>query len=307
MAPFAVNDVIQSADSGKIEKIVTLPQRSYIYAAVSVTFLVTGVVTGQSPAARPEFEVASVKPNTAGNNMVMIRPPVGGRFTATNARLKMLVAIAWKVQNFEISGGPGWVDSDGYDIEAKAANGNIGLDELRPMLQALLEDRFQLKVHFETKDVPVYALMAAKNGPKLAGAKEGGCFAIGPNGPPPPPAPGQRPPTPCGGFMMGPNMMQGGKVSMMQFVGALSNILGRPVIDKTGFTGTFDVHLEFSPEGTAFGAGGLGPPGGLPPGVDTSGPSIFTVLQDQLGLKLESQKGPGQILVIDHAEKPSEN
>jgi len=106
---------------------------------------------------------------------------------------------------------------------------------------------------------------------------------------------------------MGPNILVGGKIPMAQLVEGLSSILGRPVIDKTGFTGTFDVHLEFSPEGTAFAGGLPGVPGGLPPGFDTSGPSIFTALQDQLGLKLESQKGPGQVLVIDHAEKPSEN
>ena len=92
--------------------------------------------------------------------MTNIRPPVGGRFTATNARLKMLVGLAYKVQNFEISGGPGWADSEGYDITARAAESNIGIDELRPMLQTLLEDRFELKVHRETKEVPVYVLIA---------------------------------------------------------------------------------------------------------------------------------------------------
>jgi uncharacterized protein (TIGR03435 family) len=257
--------------------------------------------------ARPEFEVASIKPNTSGNNMVMIRPPAGGRFTATNARLKMLIGLAYNVQNFEISGGPAWINSDGYDIEAKAADSAIGIEQLRPLLQTLLADRFQLKIHRETKEVPIYAVMAVKNGPKLPEANEKGCVTFGPNSPPPPPpTPGQpfaAPPTPCGGFMQGPNRLEGGKVSMKEFVGALSRILGRPVIDKTGFTGTFDVHLEYTPEGTAFGGGGLGPPGGF----DTSGPSIFTAVQDQLGLKLESQKGPAELLVIDHAEKASEN
>ncbi len=93
---------------------------------------------------------------------------------------------------------------------------------------------------------------------------------------------------------------------MKQLVNVLSDVLGRPVLDKTGFAGTFDVKLEFSPEGTTFGGGGYGPPGGPPPS-DDSKPSIFTALQDQLGLKLESQKGPGEILVIDRAEKASEN
>jgi uncharacterized protein (TIGR03435 family) len=273
--------------------------------------VLSGVAIAQSATPRAEFEVASIKPNTSGNGMIMIRPPVGGRFTATNVRLKMLVGLAYKVQDFDISGGPAWINSDGYDITAKATDSNIGIDQLRPLLQTLLEDRFQLKVHRESKEVPVYALLAGKNGPKLPEAKEGGCVALNPNsGPPPPPKQGQFPPTPCGGFFMGPNHLEGGKIGMEQFVGALSNILGRPVIDKTGFNGTFDVKLDFSPEGTnLFGRGGLGPPPGAPAdaGNADAPPSIFTVIQDQLGLKLESQKGPGEILVIDRAEKPSEN
>jgi uncharacterized protein (TIGR03435 family) len=268
----------------------------------------TALVNAQTPAARQEFEVASVKPNTSGNNMVSIRPPVGGRFTATNVRLKMLVGLAYNVKNFEISGGPQWIGSDGYDITAKAADTNTNLDQLRPMLQSLLEDRFQLKVHRETKEMSVYVLTLAKNASKLPEAKDGGCVKFGPDTPPPPPpAPGQRPPILCGGFLRGPNLLQAGKVDMKQLANVLADVLGRPVVDKTGFTGTFDVKLEFTPEGTTFGADGFGPPGGLPPGFDTSGPSIFTALQDQLGLKLESQKGPGEILVIDHAEKASEN
>jgi uncharacterized protein (TIGR03435 family) len=276
---------------------------------ISLALVLAGLARAQAPAPRPEFEVASVKPNTAGKNMVMIRPPAGGRFTATNARLKMLITIAYNVKNFEISGGPGWITSDGFDVEAKASDTNIGIEKLRPMLQTLLEDRFKLMVHREKKEMPVYALMVAKGGPKLPGAKEGGCTVFGPNTPPPPPpAPGQLPPIMCGGFLRTPNVLQAGKVTMTQLVNVLSDVLGRPVIDKTEFTGTFDVKLDFAPKGTAFGADGLGPPpGGLGPGFDTSGPSIFTALQEQLGLRLESQKGPGEVLVIDHAEKPSEN
>jgi uncharacterized protein (TIGR03435 family) len=276
------------------------------YPAVSALLVLVSIGSGQTPVPRPEFEVASVKPNTAGNNMVMIRPPAGGRFTATNARLKMLIGIAYSVKNFEISGGPAWINSDGFDVTAKAADSNISLGQLRPMLQTLLEDRFKLMVHREKKEMPVYALMVAKGGPKLPEAKEGGCVQFGPNTPPPPP-PGQPLPTVCGGFLRSPNTLQAGKVTMKQLVNVLSDVLGRPVIDKTEFTGTFDVKLEFTPERTTFGTDGFGPPAGLAPGFDASGPSIFTVLQEQLGLKLESQKGTTDILVIDHVEKPSEN
>ncbi|HWF06839.1 MAG TPA: TIGR03435 family protein [Bryobacteraceae bacterium] len=110
-------------------------------------------------------------------------------------------------------------------------------------------------------------------------------------------------------MMMSPFMMQGGKISMTQLAGALSNMLGRPVIDKTGFTGAFDLHLEYSPEGLAMGRGGMPmppPPPGANPN-DNPSPNIFTAVQEQLGLKLESQKAPGDTLVIDHAEKATEN
>jgi uncharacterized protein (TIGR03435 family) len=287
--------------------------------------LFTGVVYAQTaPSDRPQFEVASIKPNTSGNGLVMIRPPVGGRFTATNATLNMLVGIAYKVRSNQISGGPAWAASERYDILAKA-DGNPTHDQFAAMLRALLEERFQLVAHKETKDMPVYALLIAKNGPKLPAAKEGACTAFSPDKPAPPPPrppqpgqPFQPPPTPCGGFLMMGNRLEAGKVGMAQLVNVLANVTGRTVIDKTGYTGTFDVHLEWTPEG-GMGRGGLGGgpvvvgagPGGTGPGgapeVDSSGPSIFTAIQEQLGLRLESQKGPVETLVIDRAEKPTEN
>lgn len=271
----------------------------------------------QTPA-RPQFEVASVKANTKGAGLIMMRPPAGGRFKAENVTLKMLAGLAWNMQNYAISGGPSWIDSDHYDIEAKAADSNLTLDQMRPMLQSLLEDRFQLKAHIEKKDVPVYALLPGKNGVKVPAPKEGGCVKFDPNKPPsapvpppPPPQPGAAfnpGPPPCGGMMMSPFMMQGGAITMKQFVGGLSNMLGRPVLDKTEFTGTFDLHLEYSPEGLAMGRGGMPmppPPAGAAP--DTTSPNIFTAVQEQLGLRIESQKAPGDTLVIDHAEKATEN
>jgi len=268
----------------------------------------------QAPA-RPEFEVAAIKLNTGGQPMVSIMaPPGGGRLTTVNTGLKMLITFAYKVKNYEILGSQGWMDSERYDVTAKAPDGAKGQDQLQLMTQTLLEDRFKLKVHRETKEVPVYVLVAGKNGPKLTESKEGVCTSNGPgNAPPPPPGPpgaGQLPRRPdmrCGGMFMGPNSLTGGRMKMEQFITGLSNILGRPVIDKTGFTGTFDVQLTFSPEGTAFAGGLPGLPAGLAPPVDNSLPSIFTAVQEQLGLKVESGKGPGQVLVIDYAEKPSEN
>jgi uncharacterized protein (TIGR03435 family) len=289
------------------------------------------VVCAQTaPTDHPQFEVASIKPNTSGNGLVMIRPPVGGRFTATNVTLNMLVGLAYKLRPNQISGGPAWAASERYDILAKA-EGNPAQDQLASMVRALLEERFQLVAHKETKDMPVYALLIAKNGPKLPAAKDDACTAFSPDKPPPPPPqpgqPFQPPPTPCGGFLMMGNRLEAGKVGMAQLVNVLANVTGRTVIDKTGYTGTFDVHLEWTPEGGMgrggpFARPGVGAPGGAGVGIagpgpgpggdpghqaDSSGPSIFTAIQEQLGLRLESQKAPVETLVIDRAEKPTEN
>jgi uncharacterized protein (TIGR03435 family) len=278
-------------------------------------------VAAGAPGDKPQFEVASIKPNTSDSRFVNIPPPIGGRFKATNVTLTMLLGVAYRVRPNQISGGPNWMGSERYDIETRA-QGNPTRDEFTAMLQSLLEERFQLVSHKETREQPVYALMIAKNGPKLPPPKET-CAAFSPNNPPPPPPPpGQpfRPQTPCGGFLMMPGRMEAGKVGMAQLVNTLSNAVGRPVIDKTGYTELFDVHLEWSP---VDGGGRGGPPGGggpvgepgqpgpaggqALPQADISGPTIFTALQDQLGLRLESQKGPVEILVVDRAEKASEN
>lgn len=321
--PLTANEVLQS-DRDLMKGIGEIAARrfvqtSYPYLSASAALILTGLAStpqtrAQAPvaaAARPEFEVASIKPNTSANGVATFPYPFGGRITATNVNLKILIEFAYKVRNFEISGGPGWIDSDRYNVTAKAAESNIGVEQYQLMLQSLLADRFQLAVHRETKEMPVYAALPAKGGPRLPEAKAGSCVTFGPDSPPPMRVPGQSSPLVCGGFSMGPYSLEGRKLSVAQLVNALSIILGRPVIDKTGFTGTFDVHLEFAPEGTAGrGQGGFGPPGlaANSANPDTSRPSIFTALQDQLGLKLESQKGPADILVIDHLERaPMEN
>jgi uncharacterized protein (TIGR03435 family) len=267
-------------------------------------FALAGIGYSQTPP-RADFEVASVKPNTSTVPMVRIfAVPGNPRFAATNITLRMLMTFAYNVKNFQISGGNGVIDTGRYDIEAKAADPKPTLEQIRSMLQALLADRFKLAVHRETKEVPIYALVAAKGGTKLAEPKEGGCVEFDPASLP---APGQPQRMFCG-LMIGPNTAKGGKIAMTEFTDGLSNILGRPVVDKTGYTGKFDVALEFSQEGIDAEGMFRGAPFivGKPPD-DDSRPSLFTVLQDQLGLKLESQKGPAELLIIDHAEKASEN
>jgi uncharacterized protein (TIGR03435 family) len=305
----------------------------------------------QSPApqsadtAPPAFEVASIKPNKAGGRGVAFQDG-GGGFRATNVALRMLMRMAYGIQDFQISGGPAWLNSDRFDIEAKTdgppekepwklseEQRKAFLDRRRLMVQALLADRFQLKTHRETKELPVYALVVAKNGPKLKEdiftppadmARPGP-----PDAKPEPKEPNgpeskdrmvmQRGPMPKGlGMRMRPGQLTAQAVPLSNLVEMLSNVLGRTVIDKTGLKKTYDFDLQWTPDesqgqmfrGPEGGKGGPGGPGsggpdGAPP--PESGPSIFTAIQEQLGLKLESQKGPVEILVIDSVERPTEN
>ncbi len=217
---------------------------------------------------------------------------------------------AYDVKPFQISGGPDWINSDSYNIEAKA-EGNASPAQMRLMTQSLLEDRFQLKLHRETKQLPIYVLTMIRTARNCRQPKEGGCTVFDPTAPPKPPEQGQPPVIPCGGsfFTISPSGTQlfGGKVPMAELTRSLSNILGRTVIDKTGFSGTFDLHLQFASDATLEGLPRVGVLGGPPGASDSTDPTIFTALTEQLGLKLESVKGPVEVLVIDHVERPTEN
>jgi uncharacterized protein (TIGR03435 family) len=278
--------------------------------AVACCALGLSCAFGQTTPPRTEFEVASIKLNKSGDFRIMLRAAPGGRFTATNIPLQVLITFAYGIKDFQISGAPPWLMSEHYDIEAKAA-GNPSQGEMEKILQPLLEDRLQFKFHREMKDLPVYALLVAKAG-KLPQA-EGDCGPR-PTGPPPPPEPGKPFTAPCGLFLMFPGHLQGEKVPITQLVDTLSRFTGRTVLDKTNLTGKYDIKLDYTPEQGQFPAlPGGAPPGGAPPGlpplpaIDPNGPSLFTALQEQLGLKLESQKGPVEMVVIDHVERPSEN
>jgi uncharacterized protein (TIGR03435 family) len=237
----------------------------------------------QAPAARPEFEVASVKRNLSGSRPWLV-PPEGGRFTATNIALSLLIRVGWPQK---VSGGPSWVGTDGYDVSAIAPEPNVSADEFSLMMQNLLKDRFALRVHTETHEARVYVLLPAKGGLKLPDAKPEPCLHGWK-------APDADPQAGCGGMNVTPDSISNEKVSMQWFANILAGVLGRPVLDRTGFAGSFKVRLEFAP---------------VAPGADTDStkPSIFAALEEQLGLRLESQKGTEEVLVIDHVERPSEN
>jgi len=245
--------------------------------------------------------VASVKPNTSGGRGGIVNRLPGGGFRAENIVVNTLIQLAYNVSGFQISGAPAWTSSDRFDVNAKA-EGEATMDQMRPMLQAMLADRFRLMAHRETKEAPIYELVAAKSGLKLAPTKEGSCTTFDPKTPPPPPPrPGDPLPRMCGGARISRSSIDAFGISMAALASDLSNLLGRTVVDKTGVTGTFDVHMEFAPD-EAIAIGGQ-----AAPSADQAGPSIFTALQEQLGLKLDNAKSPVEVLVIDHVERPSEN
>jgi uncharacterized protein (TIGR03435 family) len=248
---------------------------------------------GQAPVYPPTvFTVASIKPNKSSDSRFMLLPLPGGGLTATGVTLNMLVMFAYSVAAYQISGAPSWMGTERWDIQAKTdgVQGRLPPNQFSVLLRGLIEDRFQLKARRKTKNLPVYALVMAKGGPKLK---------------PHPGGTGERKPL----VQFGNGSAVFSDSSVAGLAGQLTLNLGRPVIDRTGIKGSYDFALDWTPAPDEGGAETIGlPPRAEPPSAgESNGPSIFTALQDQLGLKLKSQKGPVDILVIDHVERPSEN
>jgi uncharacterized protein (TIGR03435 family) len=271
----------------------------------------TAFLSAQSPAARPEFEVASIKPNNSGATRAFMGSRGPGRFDSENIPIRSFVAEAYNVKAFEIYGAPGWLASDKYDITAKWDEGKQrsfeeAMTDRRARLQTLLEDRCALKVHRETRELPVYVLTIAKGGAKV---KTPSCVEFDINNRPAPPAPGESRPNYCGNMRTGRDgansTFTATGISVSDLVRWLSGTTSRTVIDKTGYTEKFDAVMNWTPDGPPRQA--PGDDSSKAASDDTVGPSIFTALQEQLGLKLESSKGPVEVLVIDHVEKPSAN
>jgi bla regulator protein blaR1 len=250
------------------------------------------------PAAPTAYAVASIKPNKSSDDRFMLRPLPGGGLTATGVTLKMFIMFAYGVASYQISGAPNWVGVERWDVEAKnddeaktgGVEGSLPLAQSQALLRQLLEDRFQLKTRRETRKMPVYALMVTKSGLKLkpragdaTGSKPQVSFGFG-----------------SASFT---------DSSLAGLAGQLTLYLDRPVLDRTGIQGDYDFTLKWTPAPNESNPQAMGlPPRAEPPRpADSSGPSIFTALQEQLGLKLESTKGPVDILLIDHVERPSEN
>jgi len=259
------------------------------------------------------FEAASVKVNKSGDNNTSVGPRPGGRFNAENAPLGLLITIAYQLQPFQVQGAPDWTRTDRFDIVAKLDGDPPPVpfgepDRMMLALRALLADRFKLAAHVEMPELPVYALVQARADSKLGpnirpsstdceairaasrdAARQG--RAINPN---------TQDRVACG-VRNSNGRMQFGGYPLTLFANALANQVARTVIDRTGLTGNWDFELTFTPERVRQQALA----GNAPPEVDPNGPSIFTAIQEQLGLKLESTKGPVRVLVIDHVEQPS--
>jgi len=230
------------------------------------------------PPDRRSFEVASIKLHP--EPITMSRDPSihGSRIVGTASTLLDLIEDAYGLRRDQIMGAPPWAESDHYDLAAKAeGEAVITKDQFRQMMQSLLADRFQLQTHRETVELPIYALVVAKNGPKFQ--------------PSPPDAPNH-------GFVRGDAKglhMEATRGTMAQLALQLCVTAGRPVLDRTGLTGIYTYTLDWFPANRT-----------PPPDLDAP-PSMFQALKDQLGLTLESTKGPVERLVVDHVANPSEN
>jgi uncharacterized protein (TIGR03435 family) len=287
---------------------------------------------------RPSFEVASIKPYIApapGTPQFRgFQNQPGGRVNVRGIPLKGIITFAYGVLEFQVSGGPDWVNADLWEIVAKAEDGAIPqrtgprdpitIDPTKLMLQSLLDDQFKLKMHKESKELPTYELVSAKGGSKIqlsADQTPPGPPAPGSAPPPPPAAPRGQPGVPPqpgrGGMFISGGLngltLQGNAVSLTNLIFALSQNLGRIVVDKTELPpGLYDFKLQWSPdpaEGAPFPITGFrdpAPPSGAPRAAEPTGPSLVTAIQEQLGLRLVSSKGPIDVYVIDGAQKPAQ-
>jgi uncharacterized protein (TIGR03435 family) len=291
-------------------------------ALIAVFVAAAGIVEAQvgrdaqRPGTGPRFEVASVKINKERTgDGIRVRP--GGRYEYTNVTLRFLIASAYQRFAFDDRqsvGGPAWLDTERFDVIAQTGIGTPPTDAdgfpgpLFAMMRALLEERFKLATHNEVRDQPIYELVVARRDGRLGpGVKrlESGCAAAMKQmnaGERPAPRPGRGPDCSLGG---GPGRLQANAVSLEILARALSNEVGRHVVDKTGIVGDFDIDLTFAPEFSPGRRGG--PPPDAAALAASDRPSIFTALQEQLGLKLESGRGPVDVLVVDRAEMPTEN
>jgi uncharacterized protein (TIGR03435 family) len=268
-----------------------------ILAFCAVAFL--GATALAQTAARPTFAVAAIRPSASDSGSRSIKFLPGGRFVATGANVRLLIKIAYNLNDDQLSGGPAWIGMKHFDIDAKPdaptaaetapasdADKKQVLDLYHLRLQALLEDRFHLKLRSEMKEMNTYALVVAKGGPKLTKAAD---------------------PAAATHFQGSGGSLLATSVNMDQLAGAMSDWVGHPVLNFTGLDGRYDVRLTWSPDQLAQPAMPGAPSSAPPPSVDTGGPTIFTALQQQLGLSLQSRKSKALFETVENVALPTEN
>jgi uncharacterized protein (TIGR03435 family) len=232
----------------------------------------------------PEFEVATIKPSDPAACCARTFGQDGRRFSTTNTNLKWMLQWAYSLHPSQIVGGPAWIDEDRFNVTGVIEGTQEPTDrQWRVALQKLLMDRFRIQLHHESREMSAYAVVIARGGSKLKKSD------------------GKYPPRTGFGGAIGQTMYGGGQnVTIPQFFGEVQRLaVDRPILDHTGLAGTFDIALQFTREDIQ----SLG----MTQLPDNAPPNLFDALQQQLGLKLEGIKAPVDVLVIDHAEKPSED
>jgi len=264
---------------------------------ISLRILAAFTLLSVAVASAQEFEVASIKPSSSSDPRTLLQVLPGGGLRTSGATLRFLLTLAYQVRAFQILDGPGWISSDRFDIIATVDRSRPGGDEpsnptkvtpgqltnmqneMRPRLMALLTERFGLRVHRETREQPIYELVVARGGPKIDAVT--GNF---------------------GGLHIAKNEFVGEGATIEMLSTALANQVGRAVADRTGFVGSFNFKLNWTPDET------IPPNGGDSVStLDQGGSSIFIAIREQLGLELRATKGRTEVLVIDHVEHPSAN
>ncbi len=253
-----------------------LVPRATLRVAIAMALAVLGIGRARAQEAAPAFEVASIKPSPQVRNWSGFQPQPGGRFEA-HATVKAMIAWAYDIREFYVTGGPAWASSDEFTVVAKA-DAAATPAQMRLMLRTLLAGRFKVSIRRETKEASLYGLVIAKGEPKLQEAKGDPGFIA----------------------FKGPGQIECQRIDMRGLAGYLQTLLGQVVLDKTGLTVVYNFKLTWTPDESQAGKPGTGPAGAAP----EPGPSIFTALQEQLGLKLEPGRGPVDSIVIEHVERP---
>ena len=266
--------------------------------AFLLSFALVGQLLRAQSAATPAFDVASVKPSQSHDEQSASFVQPGGRYIATNVTLRMLVKSAYGLHEDQLVGGPGWINTERFDVIAKAegyTSASGFRDQARLMLRPLLADRFKLTVRREQRELPVYALLMAGTGlgPQIRQSDSRECDGNTKAMTPAPHSAEPEAPLPCGAEIYRPGHLAARGMAFSSFVLNISRYTDRVVVNRTGLDGKFDWDVQWTPENPT--AGGSPPP---------DGPLLFEALRDQAGFKIERQRGPVEVLVIEHAERP---